>query len=438
MESKDIQRLKSAFERTPTLFQLLSSVRSRRVGKGYSLESGQPDTHGVTGRKLDSRNGPLNFSSKKNPEPLSELETALLCWAACGPNGTITGDIAGTNNLGTLMGFGGRTIPSAANDWCVDLIFTNDDGIFLYRPTHHRSKVIEIESEKDYPKILEWFRQGVIKLSKSRLDIDWTISPGRPMGIWQYNLNRPGSTWFIPVVDIAKGMVNLYFSVFEHMQWLITDDETGKPCGLEEWAKPGMLELPITQHTYEEAMLHMADYQHGMLVQNLRLAAEAMGLGCWVFGGFCEDLVFGGFRPLAKGLRFGYKTINGKRNYIGIPKVLEGFGLPCAWNKSVDVLVDRVLEQKKKAIVQLPYSRRIEPKIRPILQAGPSDWCLKAVKSVLNYLYEKYGRFPVHFSTFHSNLHAQIHHLDTDFYDNYLKDGYVTKCHRNHDNMWHK
>lgn len=438
MKNNYIQRLKFAFEKTPTLFSLLSTIRSRRIGAGYSLESGEPEFHGVTGRKLESHAGPLNFASKKPPEPLTELETALLCWAACGPNGIVAGDIAGTLNLGTLMTFAGRTIPAAANDWGVHLIFTNDNGTFLYRPTHYRSKVVEIESEQDYSKIIQWFQEGVIQLNKNRLDIDWTLSPGRPMGIWQYNLNRPGSTWFIPVVDVAKGMVNLYFSVFEHMQWLITDDETGQPCGLEEWARPGKLELPITQRTYEEVMLHMADYQHGMLIQNLRLAAEAMGLGCWIFGGFCEDLVLGGFRPLANGLRFRYKVIDGKRNYIGIPKVLEGFGLPSPWFNSIDDLVDRVLESKKEALANVPYLDTVKPEVLNALGQTPSEWCRKAVKSVLSYLYERYRRFPVYYSTFHSNLHAQVHHLDTDFYEKFLKRGYLTAHHRNHFGTWHK
>jgi len=438
VDNNYIHRLKFAFEKTPTLFRLLSTIRSRRVGFGYSIESGEPEFHGITGRKLESHVGPLNFVSKKKPEPLTELETALLCWSACGPNGIVAGDIAGTQNLGTLMTFAGRTIPAAANDYCVDLIFTNDNGTFLYRPTHYRSKVVEIESEQDYSKITRWFQEGLIQLSKNRLDIDWAIVPGRPMGIWQYNLNKPGSTWFIPIVDVAKGMINLYFSIFEHMQWLITDDETGQPCGLEEWAKPEKLELPITQRTYEEVMLHMADYQHGMLIQNLRLAAEAIGLGCWIFGGFCEDLVLGGFRPLSNGLRFRYKVIDGKRNYIGIPKILEGFGLPSPWYKSVDDLVDRVLELKKETLALIPYQDKVEPEILKTLTQTPSEWCLKAVKSVLSYLYERYGRFPVYYSTFHSNLHAQVHHLDTDFYDKYLKKDYLTTHHREHFKIWHK
>jgi hypothetical protein len=438
MEERHLKTLKFAFENTPTLFQVLSTLRSRRVGIGYSVEAGINEIHGITGRKLESPKGPLNYLSKKDIQPLSELEIALLCWAACGPNGIVTGDIGVKNDLGTLMTFAGRTIPSAANDWSVDLIFTNDNGTFLYRPYKERSKVIEIQSESDYPKIIKWFKEGVIQLSEKRLDIDWSISPGRPMGIWQYNLNRPGSTWFIPVVDIAKGMINLYFSVFEHMQWLITDEETGQPCGLEKWARPGKLELPITQRTYEEVMLHMADYQHGMLVQNIRLAAEAMGLGSWIFGGFCEDIVLGGFRPLAKGLGFKYRIINGKRNYVGIPGVLEGFGLPAPWNKSPDDLIERVLKLKKEEIQITPYNYFTQPKILKLLREKPSNWCINAVKSLLNFLYDKYRRFPVYYSAYHSNLHVQIHHLDIDFYNRYLKEGYITNNHKEHFNLWHK
>ena len=437
VSKKDFQRLKRAMESTPTLFRLLSSVRSRRVGMGYSVESGRAEIHGVTGRSLCSKKGPLNFSSTKEPEPLTDLETALLCWAACGPNGIVAGDIGVTNDLGTLMGFAGRTIPSASNDWSADLIFTNDEGTFLYRPTHVRSKVVEIESEYDYHKILQWFSEGVVQLSDKRLDLDWSVSPGRPMGVWQYNLNKPGSTWFLPVVDMAKGAINLYFSVFEHMQWLITDEQTTQSCGLDTWAKPGYLEFPISQRQYEEVMMHAADYQHGMLIQNLRLAAEAMGLGCWIFGGFCPDLVLGGFGNMARGLNFKYEVIRGRRNYVGIPELLEGFGLPSPWCQSVDELIQRVLQTKRENTIDLPYVSAVESEVRQTVGRRHSDWCLKAVKSVLTYLYDRYGRFPVYHSAMNSNLHAQIHHLDIAFYETYLKGGYITARHKSHFDDWH-
>lgn len=432
------RRLKLAFEGTPTFFQLLATARTRRVGLGYAVEPGGEETHGVTGRRLASRAGPLAYVSGARPEPLTELETALLCWAACGPTGLVTGDIGVTNDLGVLMGFAGRTVPSAGNDWAVDLIFTNDDGTFLYRPSFCPSKTVEIESEDDYSKVLEWFREGLVRLSDRRLDVDWSITPGRPMGVWQYNLNRPGSTWFIPVVDVGKSMVNLYFSVFEHMQWLITDEATGEPCGLEPWARPGYLEVPITQRTYEEVMVHMADYQHGMVIQNIRLAAEALGLGCWIFGGFCEEIVLGGFRPLAKGLRFKYKVVDGKRNYVGLPGHLEGFGLPAPWHETPERLVERVLALREQRLAgTLPYSPAVEGAVREALKARPPQWCVEATKAVINYLYSRYGRFPVYYSTYHSNFHAQVHHVDVEFYETRLKPGYLTRQHKHHFRLWH-
>jgi hypothetical protein len=437
LSSKD--RISSAFRNTPTFFHLLSTLRTRRVGKGYRLEPGRDEVHPVTGRTLSGPSGPLAFVSCQNPEPLSELETALLCWAALGPNGIVAGDIGVSHDLGVLMSYAGRTIPAAANDHAVDLIFSNDSGTFLYRPSLKRTKPVEIETEEDLEKVLTWFREGCIRLTERRIDFDWAIEPGRPMGVWQYNLNRPGSTLFIPVANLGKGMVNLYFSVMAHMRWLITDEETEEPCGLEEWAKPGFLEVPITQRMYEETMLHMLDYQVGALIQNLRLACEALGLGLWPFGGFCEEIVMGGFRPLAKGLRFRYRMIKGKRNYIGIPKLLEGHGLPAPWFDGPGALLSRVLEERKQAMETAPYPyglQRVQA-IKDRLSLGYPKWVIEATHKLLEYRNGRYGRFPVYFSCFHANIMAQAHHIDEAFYKEYLHPGYLTPQHKTHEEVWH-
>ena len=36
----DKDRLKYAFEQTPSVFNLLTTIRSRRVGRGYRIDSG--------------------------------------------------------------------------------------------------------------------------------------------------------------------------------------------------------------------------------------------------------------------------------------------------------------------------------------------------------------------------------------------------------------
>ena len=83
----DHERLKWAFEQSQTFFKLLTTIRSRRVGRGYRIDSGTEPKHPVTGRTLKQAAGPMKFVSKKDPLPLTRLEEALLCWAACGPTG---------------------------------------------------------------------------------------------------------------------------------------------------------------------------------------------------------------------------------------------------------------------------------------------------------------------------------------------------------------
>lgn len=450
MTGKDRIQLKAAFERTPTLFQILSTVRSRRMAEGYVQEAGVPETHPLSGRPMELPKGPLAYSPSSKTSPLSELETALLCWAACGPNGVVSGDIGLNTNLSTMLCFAGRTIPGPCNDAAVDLIFTNDRGTFLYKPTLERTKAVEIEGEEDYGKVLKWFRDGCVKLSDSRPDLDWAIMPGRLMGIWQYNLNRPGTTWFMPVVDVAKEMVNVFLTAFENLGWLIIDDETGEPAGLKEWARPGYLEVPVPLSTYEETVFSFDHYAHGMLIANLRLAGEALGLGSWIFGGFSEDLVLGGLPSVAKGLGFSFETIRGKNNYIGIPGVLEGYGLPAPWNKSPEALVDKVAgeryspgsffacEDNYLQRANAPFKGAVLEDILSHPKLKIPQWCLDATKSIMRYLYEKYGRFPVNFSTFHSNFHAIVHHVAVDYYKKFNVAGYVTERITDHKKFWHE
>ena len=68
-----------------------------------------------------------------------------------------------------------------------------------------------------------------------------------------------------------------------------------------------MLEVPCPVPVYDQLLLMATPgHQVGCLIQNLRLAAEAMGLGAWVFCGTFSDLILGGYPDIAKGLGFKY------------------------------------------------------------------------------------------------------------------------------------
>src|SRR2546427_10939979 len=86
--------LRRAFVETPTIFEVLRTVRSRRIGRGYRIDSGAVDLHPVTKRPMLQEAGPNQFISRVRPAPLLEVEEALLAWAACGPNGIIAWDVS--------------------------------------------------------------------------------------------------------------------------------------------------------------------------------------------------------------------------------------------------------------------------------------------------------------------------------------------------------
>ena len=104
----DRDRLKWAFENSPSFFQLLTTVRSRRVGRGYRIDSGTELKHPVTGRPMKQAAGPMKFVSQKPPLPLTRLEEALICWAACGPTGLCAWDISMDGGFHELTWIAGR------------------------------------------------------------------------------------------------------------------------------------------------------------------------------------------------------------------------------------------------------------------------------------------------------------------------------------------
>src|SRR5260370_23170484 len=81
------QQLRRFFEETPSVSNLLTTLRSRRVGLGYKIETGVEEKHPVTGRAMKQERGPLAFASTEAVVPLSETEQAILAWPAIEPNG---------------------------------------------------------------------------------------------------------------------------------------------------------------------------------------------------------------------------------------------------------------------------------------------------------------------------------------------------------------
>jgi hypothetical protein len=70
-------------------------------------------------------------------------------------------------------------------------------------------------------------------------------------------------------------------------------------------------------------------------------------------------------------------------------------------------------------------------------KAKPQTWVREAVQAHIEYCIENFGQFPVTYNPLQMHFGVVVHHLDTDFYDQYYKDGYVTDRHRDHEHNWH-
>ncbi len=111
-------------------------------------------------------------------------------------------------------------------------MFTNDDGVFLYRP-RQATKPVHIENEADLLALTESFDEDLVKLQDKRLDIPET-------GYVRLNMpssNRPGQTLFMPIVNPNYEIINSLFVMVQYEGYRIVDDVTGKPAGIDKWVE---------------------------------------------------------------------------------------------------------------------------------------------------------------------------------------------------------
>ncbi|HKH88225.1 MAG TPA: hypothetical protein VKA05_05345 [Acidimicrobiales bacterium] len=425
-----------AFEATPPLFGVLSTLRTRRMGLGFRSETGRAETfEWSSGRSVVQPEGPLAYASAASPVPLSEVEEALLAWAALGPNGIALADVPVHGALSSLLSSAGRTIPSSSNDRSVDLFLINDGGTWLYRPVRDTLVPVEITGPGDYWKILDWYRRGLTRLSEHRPDVGWFSAPEgthnvNPLGPGQYNLNRPGSTWFLPVGDVGLEWFNLLLTSYEWSGFYLMDAESSKPAGCDEFIGPGFLEAGFPIPVFDELALLLHAGQVGCLVQNVRLAAEALGLGAWPVGSYADDLVLGAYPEVAKGLGFSFLERDATRNpsctvtCLGLPGTLEPVVVPSPRFPTAADAVRYVKELRYQPGAPLsrsdgaagPFNEPTRQELLENPRSYISDRTEAAVVRTVEYIVDRYGSCPAYVSPVRAKFSAQVHHVDPGFY----------------------
>jgi hypothetical protein len=384
--------------------------------------------------------GALKYASKHEPVPLSDLELAILCWSGAGVTGTVTvEDLAGTGQ--EIPSWVGRAAPSGHNAHLTKLFFTCDSGTFVYDPTT-ASKTVEIDTEADRQKIVTYFEKDCRKITDSRLQMysEFVF----PTLVW--NTNQPGTTVFIPVVDVVEPYLGSVMNALVRSGYQIFDDMKGnRSAGLQKFIDSGDLKGPPVSLTSFEKILQRGIFTAPcyMMLEHIHLVAEAMGLGSVIFAGYTGEVMLG-ITPMGKGLGFrAVEDKEGNLNPVGLDGVFEAYCPP--FYKSMDDAIDALFKKMFGSTCTwgcdydgvLPFDKRFWEKIRPAIHR-PTERQTDMIKSFCNYVYDTYGRIPATANAKSIPIWLQVHHLDIDFYETYYAAGMVTKAQKDHMKIWHR
>lgn len=413
----------AAMDATFTLLDLLQQRKTRRFGRGMTLPG-----------------GPLQYTSHHEPVPLSREEERYLIYAAIGRSGRNLGDMqfvgrpgASVGQGNALMNFNSRTVPSPCSAQTTQLFYTNDDGVFF----------VADAAGPDHPWDLD-----VIQLQSSRLDIPREAPFMLPFNQWYSN--RPGTTLFIPVTNIASLYLNLLLMMFsEETGYFIVDTDNGNAgCGLDAFRKStgGHLHDDLkarrmfSLRELDAAICETAIQEQGIICEHIALMQQALGLGGGIQSvGSGRHLL--GLEPhIYPGLGFHFVVPPGKplrANPVGIPEVWEGPTPPFV--PSMKAAVTRLVASKfgPDGTFRKPQE---QPWVQPkTAQQVPqhSERAIEATIAFTEYVLGTYGRFPAHADACKSIVACQTHHLDEDFYATFYPDSALPDAHREHMHTWH-
>jgi hypothetical protein len=439
---------------TLPLVEALRARRSRRFGLGMRMD------------------GPLSFESHHDPVPLTEEEQAILAFAASGITGHALNDLTlGPGRGGSMMsGLVGRTVASADAVQSVALIVTDDTGTWLLRRPQDvtaevLADVIDLSGRGD---VVAMYRMLRIRLSDRRARIPQ--EPPGSVALNRWSFNAPGSTYFLPIRDVGYLMINGLLEILnEDTRAFIVDDRAMyRPAGLARFSRRrgGHLEddlrlgraMPI--EAVERVVSELVTVEVGMMLQNLGLACEALGIGgfpnfAMVDAGWWEAL---GFRtmsmpasrflrvplPVRAALRLKRQNIV-MRYPIGLEvdgeTILRSYAPP--YFPSMRAAVEAVVEWKFGA-QGIYRGRATESAWRNPAGisegiAGISDPAIEATVAFCKYVFDRYGRFPAYLSPFSTFAGFQAVHVDIDFYDRHYRPEVLTDAHRRHfDSVLHR
>jgi hypothetical protein len=443
-----------------SLMDTFITRRSRRFALGDDLEGGG-----------------LSYKSAAAAVPLSVDEQAILAFAASGVTGNVNGELpyvpaAGPETGGgqIMMSMVGRTQSSADAVATVTLAIMTDDGTYLMPrpqdlPSDDFEALVGMGREGRFTDVYERMR---IRLADHRLEIPRELPFTPPFNKWSANL--PGATYFVPVTEVTALYLTILFAALgEQFAFFFHDDKDPllRPAGIGRFgrSKGGHLYDDVhdgrvgTIDEIETYLLEICGFEQGLMIQNIALATEALGLG--------------GF-PHYAAHRFAWtRSLGCRMRDRSFAQVLHkgffGTLLMRLLNKNVTIPQAVGLDHDGRTIIKPfapPYYPTMEAAVRAFVDykfapgtgffrdaTKPSAWLdpaaiqatippyseanIEAVIAYCEYVLRHYGQFPANFGPIRTLMAFQAHHIDTAFYDRFYRPGAYTQAHAEHFARWH-
>jgi hypothetical protein len=402
--------------------------------------------------------GPLAFRSEKEPVPLAIEEEEILIAAATGITGVVreewpfTTSTGETTSADKLASFTGRSFPSPLAIHGTELFWTNDDGLFVV-PQRDRKpdRYLQLQTPEERS---ELYRRA-IKLKDGRLDI-----PRRRPNLFKFNewiVNTEGATLFIPVSDVTRQCITAMLLYFDRPHgYYIVDKQLGNDP-LRPFVDSGLLDPahPVDLWDFERwQMVDMNGVEEGLMIANLMIATQALGIGGHPFSGGKGRVTLlgerewheiGGEGPCGCFGFTGHRVPDdapvgaGETIPVGLEGIFEGACPP--FHADMDAAVDFILDQRwgedgiflAQDKMQIPWR---SPEVRGAVP-HPSDEAVEATKTLCRYIWDTYGRFPATIDPFLTTVWYQAAHLDVDFYDLHYPPEALPPHVRSHMHDWH-
>jgi hypothetical protein len=362
----------------------------------------------------------------------------------------------------------GRTIPSGDAASTVALLVMNQDATYyVKRPQDFAAQEIpELVRLAEAGEYVELYRRSRVKIRDGR--VAPSLEPIFNINCNLWSLYDPAATYFLPVNELTWIYLNGLLEIFnETTNVFVVDERAGfRPAGLKDFAKSRGGHLcddprqgrTITIQQLEEFVTEFVSVEQGMMLQNIALMVQAMGLG-----GFPHWAAHGFAWFQALGFRMGEMRTS---RYLGMGRILKALARLFGRDLAVPYVLG--LEHNGVALIKPmspPYYPSMEAAVRafvdhkvgpqgifrggamhsawrdPVAVANtspaPSAANIQAVIAYCDYVYRRYGRFPAYAPPLRTVLGFQVNHLDVDFYERFYRPESLSEAQREHLDRWH-